>query len=74
MLEIYIGRRFLKGSCYSQQIIFAIAIEALIPLHQEYQKHKIFNVVKSNNTLNQIKQIQNTRLSFLNGSFDFIQT
>ena len=29
--EIYIDRRFLKDSCYSQQIISAVAKEYLIP-------------------------------------------
>ena len=28
ILEIYIGRRFLKGGCYSQQVISDVAIRS----------------------------------------------
>ena len=44
VLGIYIGRRFLKGSCYSQQIIFVLAKKSLIPYNLTQRAPEIQNL------------------------------
>ena len=52
--EIYVGRRFLKDCCYSQQIIFAVAKESLIPYNFTQRAPEIKNpLIIPNATLNQ---------------------
>ena len=55
MSEIFIGRRFLKNCCYSEQVISVADKESLIPynLIQRAQEIQTFNTVTST----QIKQI-----------------
>ena len=55
MSEIYIGRRFLKDSRYSQQMISVAAKKSLIPykLTQKAPEKKNFRTATPNATSNQ---------------------